>query len=176
MDDVYGLMAEFDEATELLEAAKRARDEGYHRLDAFSPFPVEGLSPVVGLPHTSLARIVFAGGVLGGIVAIGMQYYATVIDYPINVGGRPLNSWPMYVPVTFELVILFAGIAAVLGMLALNGLPMPYHPVFNVPAFKEASRERFFLLIMAEDPDFEYEKTWRFLQSLQPLEVHVVEP
>lgn len=172
---VYGLMAEFDKATALQEAAQAARDAGYTQVDAFSPFPIEGMSPLVGLPRARLARVVFAGGLLGLLAGLGMQYYATVIDYPLNIGGRPLASWPSYIPVTFELVILFAAVAAVLGMLALNGLPMPYHPVFNVPAFAAASRDRFFLLVEAADPQFDLHATRAFLSALDPLEVHLVE-
>jgi len=173
---IYGLMAEFMEATDLLEAAQQAHDSGYVHMDAFSPFPIEGLSPLIGLRHTRLARVVLGGGLVGLLVGLGMQYYATVIDYPINVGGRPLASWPSYVPVTFEIIILFAAVAAVLGMLALTGLPMPYHPVFNVAAFKEATSDRFFLLIEAKDSQFDLEKTRAFLQELDPVDVHVVEP
>ena len=174
--ELYGLLAEFEEATELRAAAKEARSAGFSQIDAFSPFPIEGMSPLVGLHQTKLSRLVLVGGVVGLLVGVGMQYYATVINYPINVGGRPLASWPAYVPVTCELVILFAAVATILGMLALNGLPMPYHPVFNVAAFKEVTRDRFFLLIEASDPQFDLEETRAFLRGLEPVDIHVVEP
>ncbi|MBK8901632.1 MAG: DUF3341 domain-containing protein [Anaerolineaceae bacterium] len=175
--ELYGLMAEFGEADELLEAAKAVRDAGYERVDAFSPFPVEGLSPVLGMHQARLYWIVLAGVLLGAVIGFGIQYYAMVIDYPLNVGGRPYNSWPSFVPVTFELAILVAAFAAILGMFALNGLPQPYHPVFNVAAFAGASRDRFFLCIEAADAQFDLLKTRRFLEGLDGVEgVYEVEP
>jgi len=171
---IYGLMAEFDTPEDLLAAAKRAHAQGYRRMDAYTPFPVEGLSDAIGFHHTWLPLLVLIAGILGAIVGFASQYYATVIDYPLNVGGRPLNSWPSYIPITFEVTILFAALTAVVGMIALNRLPMPYHPVFNVPRFALASRDRFFLCIEATDPLFDREATRRFLQGLKPGEVSEV--
>jgi Protein of unknown function (DUF3341) len=171
---IYGLMAEFDSPEGLLAAAQRAHDEGYRRMDAYSPFPVEGLSEAIGFHRSGLPLVVLIGGILGGLGGYLMQYYMMVIDYPLNVGGRPLHSAPAFVPVTFELTILVAALAAVLGLLALNGLPMPYHPVFNVPRFELASRNLFFLCIEATDPRFDRQNTRRFLESLQPLGVSEV--
>jgi hypothetical protein len=167
-------MAEFDNPQDLLAAAQRAYDEGYRHLDAYSPFPIEGLADAIGFHRSGLPWVVLVGGVLGGLGAYLMQYYLTVIDYPLNVGGRPLHSVPAFIPVMFELTILVAALAAVLGLLALNGLPMPYHPVFNVPRFALASRNLFFLCIEAADPRFDRQNTWRFLESLQPLGVSEV--
>jgi hypothetical protein len=172
----YGLMAEFTTPQALVAAAERAHEAGYRQMDAYSPFPVEGLTEILGPRNTRLALIVLGGGITGAVVGYGMQYYASVISYPLNVGGRPLHSWPNFIPITFELTILFAAFAAVLGMFALNGLPMPYHPVFNVPGFDLASRDRFFLAIEARDPYFDLEKTRQFLQGLDPVEVSEIEP
>ncbi len=170
----YGLLAEFTSPHELVEAAHRAYAAGYRRLDAYSPFPVEGLSEAMGFRRTRLPLVVFLGGVAGCIAAVVMQYYIAVINYPMNVGGRPLNSWPSWIPVTFELTVLIASLAAVLGLLGLNGLPMPYHPLFNVPRFALASRDRFFLCIEAIDPLFDAETTRGFLTTLGPKEVFEV--
>jgi hypothetical protein len=173
---LYGLMAEFDGPGDLLDGARRAHDEGYRRMDAYSPFPVHGLAEAIGFHRTRLPLLVLLGGIAGGIGGYSLQYWVHVIDYPLNIGGRPLHSWPAFIPVTFELIILVAALAAVLGMLALNGLPMPYHPVFNVPAFELASRNRFFLCIEAADAKFDADETRRFLESLKPHSVHEVEP
>jgi hypothetical protein len=171
---IYGLMAEFDTPEDVLAAATRAQAQGYRRMDAYTPFPVEGLSEAIGFHHTWLPLLVLIAGIVGAIVGFASQYYATVIDYPLNVGGRPLNSWPSYIPITFEVTILFAALTAVVGMIALNGLPMPYHPVFNVPQFALASRDRFFLCIESTDPLFDREATRRFLEGLKPREVSEV--
>jgi hypothetical protein len=173
---MYGLLAEFEEPEALLEAARRAYQEGYRRLDAYSPFPLEGLAESIGVRRTRVSLIVLMGGILGCLTGFGLQYWISVIDYPLNVGGRPYNSWPSFVPVTFELTVLFAATAAVIGMLALNGLPMPYHPVFNVPRFALASRDRFFLCIESADGKFDATATRQFLESLHAHEVSEVEP
>ncbi len=168
---LYGLMAEFRTADQLLAATQRTRAAGYRKIDAYTPYPVEGLAEALNFRHTHISLIVFIGGLLGAVTGYALQYWTMAVDYPINVGGRPLNSWPMFVPVVFELTILFAALFAVFGMLALNGLPMPYHPVFNVERFLRASRDRFFLLIDGSDPKFDYDATRQFLQSLNPREV-----
>jgi hypothetical protein len=171
---IYGVMAEFDDPTALVSAAHRAYQEGYRRMDAYSPFPIEELHEALGSEGSRLPLIVLIGGLLGCFGGYGMQYWISAISYPINVGGRPFHSWPAFIPVTFECTILVAALSAVLGMLALNGLPMPYHPVFNVPRFALASRNRFFLCIEAKDPKFDVEAVRRFLETLDPREVSTV--
>jgi ActD protein len=173
---LYGLMAEFRSPQELVDAAARARAEGYRRLDAYSPFPIEPLSEALGHRKSRVPALVLAGGILGGAGGYLLQYWVSVIAYPIDVGGRPLHSWPAFIPVTFEATILVAGLCAVLGMLALNGLPMPYHPVFNVGRFALASRDRYFLCIEARDPKFDTAATRRFLEGLKAIEVTDVAP
>jgi hypothetical protein len=167
-------MAEFDDPNALVAAAHRARREGYRRMDAYSPFPIEELHEALGLHHTRLPFVVLIGGLLGCVGGYGLQYWISAISFPLNVGGKPYHSWPAFVPVTFECTILAAALSAVLGMLALNGLPMPYHPVFNVPRFALASRNRFFLCIEAKDPKFQIEDTRAFLETLGPREVSTV--
>jgi hypothetical protein len=169
-------MAEFDTAEDLLEAAQRAYAEGYRHMDAYSPFPVAGLAEAIGFHRTKLPLIVLLGGIAGGLAGYLLQYYTAVIDYPLNVGGRPLHSWPAFIPVTFEMTVLIAALFAVLGMLALNGLPMPYHPVFNVARFELASRNLFFLCIESIDPRFDVARTRFFLESLGSRQVYDVEP
>ena len=173
---IYGIMAEFKDEVELLKASRTAFEQGYRMLDAYSPFPVHGLAEAVGHRPGKLPRLVLTGGIIGGLVGFGMQYYASVISNPFNIGGRPLNSWPSFIPITFELTILFAAFAAVFGMFALNGLPMPYHPVFNVEKFASASRDGFFMVIENKDPKFDIEDTSNFLKGLKPVEVNEVEP
>jgi hypothetical protein len=173
---IYGVMAEFENPEMLCGAAERAHAAGYRRMDAYSPFPIEGLAEVIGFKRTQLPLIVLIGGIVGGIGGFFLQYWTSVIDYPMLIGGKPYNSWPAFIPVTFETTILGAALAAVLGMLALNGLPMPYHPVFNVERFALASRDRFFLCIEATDPKFDSKDTVEFLRSLNPAAVYEVEP
>ena len=171
---IHGLMAEFDNPTDLVGAADRARLAGYTVMDAYSPFPIEELHDALGGEPTKLPLLVLLGGLFGCIGGFGLCYWASVIAYPINVGGKPFNSWPAFIPVTFECTILAAALTAVFGMLALNGLPQPYHPVFNVPRFALASRNRFFLCIEARDSRFDLEGTRRFLETLNPRELSTV--
>jgi len=171
---IHGLLAEFDEPGQLVAGAKRAHEAGYRCMDAYSPLPIEELHEVLGMHHTKLPLIVLIGGIAGGLGGYLLQWWASTTAYPINVGGRPLHSWPAFIPVTFECTILVAALSAVLGMLGLNGLPQPYHPVFNVPRFALASRNRFFLCIEAIDPKFDLDKTRAFLETLEPKEVSTV--
>lgn len=174
MSKLYGLVAEFDAPGPLLHAARCVREQGYRRVEAYTPFPVEGLAEVIDARPSWLPWVVFGGGLFGAVAGYGMQYYLAVINYPINVGGRPLHSWPSFIVVTFELTVLCAALAAVLGMLALNGLPMPYHPLFNVPQFALASRNRFFLCVEALDPKFDRDVTRQMLLALHPRDVQEV--
>ena len=171
---IYGVMAEFDNPTALVNAAETAYAKGYRRLDAYSPFPIEELTEALHLHKNKLPMVVLIGGILGGLAGFFLQYYVTTVYFPLNVAGRPLNSWPAYIVITFEMTVLFASIAVVLGLLALCGLPMPYHPVFNVPRFALASRNRFFLCIEATDALFDRQTTADFLESLEPREVSEV--
>src|SRR6202166_2502251 len=173
---IYGLLAEFETPEQILEAAHRTHDAGYKSIDAFSPIPVHGLAEAVGFDWTSLPIVVFIGGLCGGLTGFGMCYYANVVSYAWNIGGKPLNSWPSWIPITFELTILGAALSAVLGMLAMNGLPTPYHPVFNVSRFALASRDRFFLCIKARDPMFDVKQTRKFMLTLNPREVTDIDP
>jgi hypothetical protein len=171
---IYGLLAEFDNPTDLVNAARQAHAAGYRKMDAYTPFPIEELNEALGLGRTWVPAIVLLGGITGALLGYFLQYYISVIDYPLNIGGRPLHSWPAFIVVTFELTILCAGLFAVLGMLALNGLPMPYHPVFNAPRFALATRDRFFLCIEAGDSMFNRDETWRFFDRLGPRSVSEV--
>jgi hypothetical protein len=174
-ENLYGILAEFDTPTEMVDAARQIRDAGYTKTDAFSPFPLHEIDEALGIKRSILPYIVFAGGLTGLLTGLGLQIFVHAIDYPLNVGGRPYVSLPSFVPPMYELTILFAGFAAVFGMLFLNGLPQPYHPLFNVPRFALATREKFFLVIEARDPKFDYEETRTFMQSLNPQEVFDVE-
>jgi hypothetical protein len=171
----YGLMAEFENPSDAVQAARRVYEEGYRRIDAYSPYPVEELSEAIGVHSTKMPLIVLIGGIVGLVAGLLMQYYTHVIDYPLNVGGKPFDSWPAFIPITFETTVLGAALAAVFGMLALNGLPEPYHPVFNTPNFALASRDRFFVLVESTDPKFDPAATRTFLQSLGAREVSDVE-
>jgi hypothetical protein len=175
MNGLYGLMAEFDDPDALLAAAREAHARGYRRMDAFTPYPIEALHELVGIHQSRLPLIVLLAGIVGGLAGFGLQYWVSTAAEPRNIGGRPLNSWPSFVPVTFELTVLLAALAAVVGMLALNRLPMLYHPVFNVPRFALATRDRFFLCIEARDPNFDAHATRRFLEGLGSHEVADVE-
>lgn len=168
---LYGVVAEFDNATDITRAARKAKDAGYTKLDAFSPFPIEELSETIVEKHTILPWLVFAGGVIGCIGGYYLQYWTQAVEYPLNIGGRPFNSWVSFIPVTFECTILAASLTAVFGMFLLNGLPKPYHPVFNVPRFDLASRNRFFLLIEAADSKFDRQGTTDFLRQQNAREV-----
>jgi hypothetical protein len=172
---IWGLMAEFDSATALVEAAERTHAEGYRKVDAYSPFPIEAAWEALHAEDKRVPLIVLGGGIAGCMAGFGLCYWTQVIEYPLNIGGRPFNSWPSFIPVTFETTILFAAFSAVIGMIALNGLPMPYHPVFNVPRFAKASEDGFFLSIEADDPKFDRRRTFEFLKSLGPREVNEVE-
>jgi hypothetical protein len=174
VNPIYGYLAQFRTPADLVDAARRARARGYRNLDAYSPFPVEGLAEALDFRETRVPAAVLVGGLLGAGGGYLLQFGLNV-DYPLNVGGRPLNSVPSWIPIMYELTILLAALAAVLGMLALNGLPMPYHPVFNVPDFARASSDRFFLSISARDPLARNEDPRAFLESLQPERTWVVE-
>ncbi len=173
---LYGVMAEFDDPTALVEAARRTYDEGYRQFDSFSPFPIDDIFSAMHLEDRRVPWLVLGGGIAGLLTGLGLQEWVSAYAYPLNIGGRPNLSWPMFVPVTFELTILFAAFAAVFGMFILNGLPMPYHPVFNVERFTaHASQDSFFLAIEAVDPKFDRQATRAFLQDLGAKEVNDVE-
>src|SRR5262245_61380593 len=172
---VYGLMAEFDDPNSLVEAARKAYAEGYRKMDTYSPFPIEPAWEAMHVHDRPVSFFVLCGGIFGMIAGFGLCYWVSTTAYPLNVGGRPLNSWPAFIPVTFELTILFGSFAALLSMLGLNGLPLPYHPVFNVPSFQRASQDKFFLAIEAADPKFDRTRTFEFLKSLNPREINEVE-
>jgi hypothetical protein len=171
VDARFGLLAEFGTPEALVAAAERIREAGYREVDAFSPYPIEGLADALAFRHTRVPLIVLAGGIVGALTGYLLQYWVSAIAYPLNVGGRPLNSVPAFVPVTFELTVLFAALAGFIGMLALDGLPRPYHPLFGVPRFDRATRDGFFLLIEASDPRFHVEDTRRLLLRLGAREV-----
>jgi hypothetical protein len=172
---LYGIMAEFDNPSDLVAAARQTHEAGYRRINGYSPYPIEELSEAIGFTRTSLPLIVFIGGLLGGIGGFLMQYCTEVVDYPLNVGSKPFNSWPAFIPITFECTVLVASFAAVLGMLALNKLPQPYHPVFNAPNFALATRDKFFLVIEANDPRFRHAETTNFMNTLGAMAVSDVE-
>jgi Protein of unknown function (DUF3341) len=163
---IYGVIAEFENPTDAVAAARRAYEEGYRRMDAYSPYPIEALSEAIGVHGGRLPLIVLIGGIVGCVGGYLMQYWMNAYDYALNVGGKPQHSWPAFIPITFETTVLGAALAAIFGMLALNGLPEPYHPVFNAPNFALATRDRFFLLIEARDPKFDRAGTAAFLRDL----------
>ncbi len=168
---LYGLMAEFQEDKDIIEAARHAFAAGYRQMDAYTPFPVEGLAEELGSHSTTVPLWTLLGGVAGGLGAYFMQWYSLAVLYPFNIGERPRNSWPMFIPITFELTVLIASFSALVAMLALNRLPEPHHPVFNTPGFERATRDRFFLCIEAADEKFALEETKAFLARLNPLRV-----
>jgi hypothetical protein len=172
---LYGIMAEFDNPSDLVAAARRTHEAGYRRINGYSPYPIEELDEAIGFTRTSLPLIVLIGGILGGLGGFFMQYWMEVIDYPLNVGGKPFNSWPAFIPITFECTVLVAAFAAVFGMLALNKLPQPYHPVFNAPNFALATRDKFFLVIEANDPKFRHAEAKQFMNTLGAMDVNDVE-
>jgi hypothetical protein len=169
--DRFGLLAEFADAGELVDATERTTAAGYRDVEAYAPLPVEGLAEALGFHRTWMPEVVLIGGIVGGLAGLALQYYTTVIDYPLNIGGRPLFSWPSFVPVIFEMTVLCAALSAVLGMLALNGLPRPHHPLFAIPSFDRATQDRFFLCILARDPMFHPHTTRQFLEQLGASEV-----
>jgi hypothetical protein len=171
---IHGAMAEFDTPEELLAAGERAYAAGYRRMDAYAPMPIAGLAEAIGYKRNKVAFCVLIGGICGACFGFGLLEWMTVVAYPHNVGGRPLNSWPAYIPITFECMILFASLTALVSMLAMNGLPKPYHPVFNVAAFDRASIDKFFLCIESSDPMFRAEDTLEFLRETGAKEVSVV--
>jgi hypothetical protein len=169
---LHGVMAEFETPEQLIEATEKTRAAGFAKLDAYAPYPVEGLSEALGLKRTWVPQLTLLGGILGGCGGFGLQYFTSVIAYPLNIGGRPLNSWPAFIPVTFETTVLGAAIFAVFGMMALNKLPQPYHPVFNVARFAaRASSDRFFLCIEADGEKFDAAGARKFLEGLKPASV-----
>jgi Protein of unknown function (DUF3341) len=172
---IYGVMAEFHSSEELIEAVHKAREAGFRHLDAYTPYPIEELSHALGHHRSKLPAIVLGGGILGAIGGYALQYWTQVMVYPMNIGGRPYHSWPAFIVPTFETTILAAALSAVLGMFFLNGLPQPYHPVFNVPRFAMASRDRYFLVIESRDPKFDRDAVHRLLAGLNPTEVSDVE-
>lgn len=171
---IYGMMAEFDSAKDLVVAARRTHGAGYKKIDAYSPFPVEELAEAIGFHKNGVPLVTLIGAIIGGLTGYLLQYWVAVVNYPVNIGGRPYHSWPAFIIITFELTILFGGISAVFGMLALNGLPMPYHPVFNVERFAMASKDRFFLIIFSSDAKYDPAGTRQFLEGLTPRSVSEV--
>jgi hypothetical protein len=172
--DLFGLAAEFETHADLVRAAESAHANGYRKMDGFTPFPVEGLAKALGRQRSWLPLLVLIAGIFGAIIGYYMQWYANLIDYPINIGGRPLHSWPAFIPITFELSVLGAGLIAFFGALFLSGLPRLYHPMFHLPAFERASQDRFFLCIEARDAMFDAVRTREFLQALKPINVSEV--
>ena len=168
---LYGLMAEFGTADELIAATRRARADGYTEMDGYSPYPIGEVADALGFPRSEIGAIMFIGGLCGATFGFLLQYYLNGIEYPLNIGGKPYFSWPQFAPITWELLVLTASMSGLFGLLALCGLPQPYHPVFNVPQFARASKDRFFLVIETGDPRFDPVRTREFLTSLNPISV-----
>jgi hypothetical protein len=173
---LHGVMGEFSDPHELLDAIEKVRAEGYTKLDAYTPFPIEAVWEAIGHHKSPVPLVVLIGGILGGLGGFFLQFWVSTIEYPVNIGGRPFNSWPAFIPVTFECTILGAVLSAVAGVFIINGLPEPYHPVFNVPRFAFASRDRYFLCIEARDPKFDADKARKLLWAVNATEVSDVEP
>jgi hypothetical protein len=171
----FGLMAEFEREEDFIEATRKVAAEGYHKLDAYMPYPIHEILDILHLHKNPLPKIVLICGILGCVGGFGMEWFASVIHYPWNIGGKPLYSWPMFMPVAYECTILLAAFGAVFGLIAINGLPRPYHPVFNVPSFERASDDHFFICIESGDPKFDLDKTRKFLEGLRPVSVSTVE-
>ena len=171
LSNYFGILAEFEDADALIEASRRTHEAGFRQFEAYSPLPVDGLAEAVGFHRSRMPLVVLIGGIVGFLSGWGLQYYVSVINYPLNIGGRPLNSWPSFIPVIFEMTVLFAALSAVLGMLAMNGLPRPHHPLFAIPQFDRATQDRFFLCILARDPAFHPHSTRQFLERLGPVEI-----
>jgi|YelNatPaOPRAMG01_1025707.scaffolds.fasta_scaffold25208_2 hypothetical protein len=171
---VYGIVAEFADTDKLIAGTEKAKDAGYTRMDAYTPYPVEGLDDLMGFREPFLPWLAFFGGIFGAVAGFGLQYWTSVIDYPMNVGGKPDNSWQAFLPVTVETTILFAALAVILGMLLFNGFPYPWHPIFNAPDFDRVSTDRFFLCIESRDPLFDLEETRLLLESADALHVSEV--
>ena len=174
LPSIHGAMAEFDTPEELVEACERSYAAGFRRMDAYAPMPVTGLAEALGFKKNKVALCTLIAGICGVLGGFGLLEWITVIAYPHNVGGRPLNSWPEYIPITFECMVLLAGLTAMISMLAMNGLPQPYHPVFNVEAFERASVDKFFLCIESSDPQFRVADTVQFLRDIGGKEVTIV--
>jgi hypothetical protein len=172
---LYGFAAEYEHPGDVVHASEAARKAGYRKMDAYTPHPIEGLDEALGVPPTQLGWVVLAMGVIGALCGFGMQYYGLAVFYPLNIGGRPLNDWPTFVVITFEFTVLFSAFTAGLFMIARNGLPRPYHSIFNAPGFERASRDRYFLCIESADPKFDPARTRAFLEGTAPLRVVEVE-
>lgn len=161
-------MAQFDNADALIDAVRKAKEAGFTKMDGYSPYPLGEVADELGFPRSEIGAVMFIGGLSGSVIGFLMMTWASVVDYPINVGGKPFWSWPQFIPITWELLVLTACLSGVFGMLALCGLPQLYHPVFNVPEFARATRDKFFLCIETEDPNFDINRTKEFLASLNP--------
>lgn len=170
----WGLLAEFENADGLIQATRKAREAGYTRMDGYSPYPLGEVADELGFPRSEIGAIMFIGGMIGAVSGFLMMSWATAFDYPIIIAGKPYVSWPMYIPITWELLVLTASLTGMIGLFSLCGLPMPYHPLFNVPNFARATKDRFFLAIEAVDPNFDVTKTKAFLESLSPLSIEEV--